>query len=115
MNEGDGDGAANDGVDPKPPPGSEYGTGDTRPEYRPKLRYIHIPLFVFWIWVRLPGPQRFSVTWIGVLNQPPAGDGKGFPFTLIDIVHLYFYLFYILIHLSGPQIRDERQFLLEFY
>lgn len=42
MEKGDLDGAADDGVDPKPPAGAEDGTGDARTEDRPQLCEIHL-------------------------------------------------------------------------
>jgi hypothetical protein len=40
VEEGDLDGAADDGVDPEPPPGAEDRTGDSRPDDPPKQRKI---------------------------------------------------------------------------
>lgn len=37
VEEGNLDGAAYDGVDPKPPAGAENSAGETRPENRPKF------------------------------------------------------------------------------
>lgn len=41
MEEGDLDGAADDGVDPEPPAGTEDGAGDAGTEDRPHLRQLH--------------------------------------------------------------------------
>lgn len=41
VDEGDRDGAANDGVHPEPPPGAEYGARHSWPEYCPQLWQIH--------------------------------------------------------------------------
>jgi len=41
MDEGNLDGTANDGVDPKPPPGSENGAGESGSENRPQFCQIH--------------------------------------------------------------------------
>lgn len=40
VEEGDGGGAADDGVDPEPPPGPEDGAGDTRAHDRPRRQEV---------------------------------------------------------------------------
>ena len=40
MEEWDGGGAADDGVDPEPPAGAEYGAGDARAHDRPRRQEV---------------------------------------------------------------------------